>query len=46
MEHFGLALSTVMHWPFIGGRERFFLVEKPGLDIAVLGGVDEQMDVD
>jgi hypothetical protein len=39
-------VAMVPHTPFLGDRERFFLVEKPGLDIAVLGGVDEHMDID
>jgi hypothetical protein len=39
-------VAMVPHMPFPGGREHFFLVEKPGLDIALLGGVDEHMDND
>jgi hypothetical protein len=34
----------VPHAPAIGeqpARERFFLIEKPGFDVAVISGVDE-----
>jgi hypothetical protein len=37
------------HRPVIGDQqmgERFFLVEKPGLDVAVMSGIQEYMPVD
>lgn len=39
----------IPHSVSIGGREtedRFFLVEKPGLDVALMSGVEEDMPVD
>jgi hypothetical protein len=39
-------VAMIPHSPRIEGQqlgERFFLVEKPGLDVAVIGGVDEAM---
>ena len=39
-------VAMVPHQPF-PGEERFFLVEKPGLDTTTIGGKDEEMiDVD
>jgi hypothetical protein len=39
-------VAMVPHEPF-PGEHRFFLVEKPGLDTAIIGGNDEElMDVD
>jgi hypothetical protein len=32
----------VLHQPF-PGEERWFLVEKPGLDTLIIGGIDEEM---
>jgi hypothetical protein len=37
-------VAMVPHAPAIGeqpARERFFLIEKPGFDVAVISGVDE-----
>jgi hypothetical protein len=41
-------VAMVPHQPFpASGEERFFLVEKPGLDCTTIGGNDEEiMDVD
>ena len=39
-------VAMVPHQPF-PGEERFFLVEKPGLDTTTIGGINEEMmDVD
>lgn len=39
-------VAMVPHQPF-PGEDRFFLVEKPGLDTTTIGGKDEEMmDVD
>lgn len=39
-------VAMVPHEPF-PGEKRFFLVEKPGLDVTTMGGKDEEMmDVD
>lgn len=42
-------VAMVPHAPAIDGqeaRERFFLVEKPGLDVAVMAGVEESFNSD
>jgi hypothetical protein len=42
-------VAMIPHKLVIGGRqmsERFFLVEKPGLDVAMISGVQEDMPVD
>jgi hypothetical protein len=40
-------VAMVPHEPFAVGEQHFFLVEKPGLDTAIIGGNDEElMDVD
>jgi hypothetical protein len=42
-------VAMIPHAPVIEGQqagERFFLVEKPGLDVAVIGGMDEEMPGD
>jgi hypothetical protein len=39
-------IAMIPHTPRIEAQqlgERFFLVEKPGLDVALIGGVDETM---
>ncbi len=39
-------VSMIPHIPSIEGRpaeDRFFLVEKPGLDVALMSGVEEEM---
>jgi hypothetical protein len=39
-------VSMVPHAPAIQGQpaeERFFLVEKPGLDVAMMGGAEEDI---
>jgi len=39
-------VAMVPHQPF-PGEERFFLVEKPGLDTTTIGGIEEgMMDID
>jgi hypothetical protein len=46
VKHITAVVAMVPHKPF-EGEERFFLVEKPGLDAAYIGGQDEQiMDMD
>jgi hypothetical protein len=35
-------VAMVLHQPF-PGEERWFLVEKPGLDTLIIGGIDEEM---
>ena len=42
-------VSMIPHKPVIDGQqvgEQFFLVEKPGLDVAVMSGVQEEMPED
>jgi hypothetical protein len=42
-------IAMVPHAPVIDGREaceRFFLVEKPGLDVAVMAGAEEDVGGD
>ena len=42
-------VAMIPHKPVIEGQEageRFFLVEKPGFDVAVIGGMDEEMSGD
>jgi hypothetical protein len=38
-------VAMIPHRPTIGGQscDRFFLVEKPGLDIALMGGIEDEM---
>jgi hypothetical protein len=38
-------VAMIPHAPLVDGRqesERFFLVEKPGFDVAVMAGVEEE----
>jgi hypothetical protein len=37
-------VAMVPHQPF-PGEERFFLVEKPGLEVTTIGGNNEEMDI-
>jgi hypothetical protein len=49
VKHISAVVAMVPHRPFSGEEEeeRFFLVEKPGLDSSYIGGIHEQaMDVD
>lgn len=49
VKHISAVVAMVPHQPFPGeeGEQRFFLVEKPGLDSSYIGGIYEQaMDVD
>jgi hypothetical protein len=42
-------VAMIPHMPMIEGQqagEHFFLVEKPGFDVAVIGGMDEAMPGD
>ena len=42
-------VAMIPHSPVIGGGElrgRFFLVEKPGFDVAVIAGAEEEMPGD
>jgi hypothetical protein len=42
-------VAMIPHKPVIEGRdvgERFFLVEKPGLDVAVMSGIQEDVSLD
>jgi hypothetical protein len=36
-------IAMVPHQPFGDSIQRYFVVEKPGLEIACLGGVEEQV---
>ena len=39
-------VAMIPHHPTIGGRSlpnRFFLVEKPGLDVALMGGIEDDI---
>ena len=42
-------VAIVPHTPVIEGQDlgkRFFLVEKPGFDIAIIAGIQENLQVD
>jgi len=42
-------VAMVPHTPAIEGQdpgERFFLVEKPGFDVAIIAGIQENLQVD
>jgi hypothetical protein len=42
-------VAMVPHTPAIEGvdlGERFFLVEKPGFDVAIIAGIQENLQVD
>jgi hypothetical protein len=42
-------IAMIPHSPAIGGqepRERFFLVEKPGFDVALIAGTEEDIPDD
>ena len=42
-------VAMVPHTPVIEGQdpgERFFLVEKPGFDVAIIAGIQENLQVD
>jgi len=42
-------VSMVPHTPIVGPQEpteRYFLVEKPGFDVALMGGINEEMPVE
>lgn len=46
VKHIAAVVAMVPHEPF-PGVERFFLVEKPGLDVNTIGGKEEEtMDID
>lgn len=48
VKHISAVVAMVPHQPFPGeeGGGRFFLVEKPGLDITTIGGIEQAMDLD
>jgi hypothetical protein len=42
-------VAMIPHSPVIGGQEargRFFLVEKPGFDVALIAGIEEAMGIE
>jgi len=44
MKNINSVIAMVPHKPFNGGSiQQYFVVEKPGLEVACLGGVEEQV---
>ena len=44
VKHISSVIAMVPHKPFDGDSiQRYFVVEKPGLEVACLGGVEEQV---
>lgn len=44
VKHISSVIAMVPHQPFGGDFvQRYFVVEKPGLEVACLGGVEDQV---
>jgi hypothetical protein len=44
VKHINSVIAMVPHQPFSGDPiQRYFVVEKPGLEVACLGGVEERV---